>query len=149
MRLIWGIARGQATRPRVKSIRVAGGAGHGVGLVPVVGRPGRLVGDGAVAEFEGLPQQQAQGLGVVAVVVEQPLGIGAEVAAVRRDRRGEVGHEAFEDGGEEPVLVAEVVVDGPLVGLGVRGDAVDAGAGDTVLGELGGRRREDAFPGRG
>jgi hypothetical protein len=53
---------------------------------------------------------------------------------------------AVEDDVEERLLAAEVVVELRLVRPGGRGDAVDAPAGQAVLGELGRRRLEEAFP---
>ena len=46
-------------------------------------------------------------------------------------------------GAVERLLVAEVVVEQPLVGLGARGDGIDAGAVEALLAELVARRLQD------
>lgn len=111
--------------PRVAA-RAAGFGG--VDLVLVVAGAGLFGRDGLVADLQGLPHHQAQGFGVGAVVVEEALGVAGQVVA-GRDGFGEVGQGAFDDDGEELVLVAEVVVDRTLVGLGRGGDTVHPGAG--------------------
>src|SRR5262249_13511163 len=56
---------------------------------------------------------------------------------------------ALEHGIEEPVLVAEVVVDLRLVRVGGGRDALDAGAGDAVRREFLARGLQEPPPGRG
>jgi hypothetical protein len=72
------------------------------------------------------------------VVVEQPPGIAGQVGGVEGHELVEPRDVTGEDGLEQLVLVPEVRVDQRLVAAGGGGHAVDPGAGDAVLGELGG-----------
>src|SRR5262249_27832764 len=60
--------------------------------------------------------------------------------------RRALAHLTGEDLAEEAFLVAEVMVEHPLVDARPAGDAIDAGAREALLGELAQGRREDALP---
>ena len=62
-----------------------------------------------------------------------------------RQRLAAPSEPAAEDLAEEALLRLEVVVEHPLVDLGLGRDRVDAGAGDALGGELAYGRREDPF----
>ncbi len=74
--------------------------------------------------FDGLDRLQ---------VCELQLGFGRADADIGALKNGEI----------QTVLVAEVVIDHPLVGAGFLGDRVDARAGIAFLGELGDGGGED------
>jgi low temperature requirement protein LtrA len=116
---------------------VAHADGGGVGL------RGQVV----TSPLERLPQQQAQQLGVLLVVLVQADRVAGDVVHVHGDGLGDALHGLLQDEGEQSLLVAEVGVDELLVRGGGAGDAVDAGSGDAVLGELGGGGVEDSSAG--
>ena len=90
---------------------------------------------GGVAQIVGPgegDEGRERGLGVHRVEVELRLG-GADIAI------GVLEHRP-----EEIVLVLEIVVDHPLVGLGASRDGIDPRAGEAKPGELGPGGHEDA-----
>ncbi|MNJ73336.1 hypothetical protein D3C77_701210 [compost metagenome] len=59
----------------------------------------------------------------------------------------ELGVDVFQDADEQLLLVAEVVIDHPVVGFGQRRNLLDASAGVTLLAEDLHRRLQDAATG--
>ena len=97
-----------------------------------------------------LDRHQSQEVGVGFVVIEGQLcqlangGLGRQVLDVEGLLRiAQLGVGALQDGDVQPLLAAEVVVDHALGGAHAIGDLVDAGAGVTAFGELGGGDLED------
>ena len=94
--------------------------------------------------------EQADELGVLDEVapgeereLAQPL-LGIAVAEVeRRLGAADAGIGVLEHDEVERLLVAEVVVEHPLVGAGARRDRIDPGAAEALLGELPRRGGED------
>ena len=121
----------------------------------MVGLRAPAAGGGAQASLEAGPRHEAEEVRMVEGVAEEPAGVGRQVTGVDRHHIDDPVDVGVHDRVEEAVLVAEVVVDEPLVCPRGRGDSVDARAGDPALCELGGcgrqepllrRRRVPAWP---
>ena len=98
--------------------------------------PRRLALDGAVADGECFPLDQSDPVHVLAGKRE-PVGQGlTRVVGRPRRPRHPLLELTAQDLAEEVVLVAEVVVEHPLVDAGAAGDAVDARARQALGGEL-------------
>jgi len=115
--------------------------------LPTAGK-GRRLDEQLVTALQAVPGGQAHHVGELVVAAGQPLGVAGQVGHVQRDTRDDLADDRGEDRVEQAVLAPEVVVDLRLVAARLRRDAVDAGAGDAVGGELGGRGVEDAALGR-
>ncbi len=94
--------------------------------------------------MEPRPRGDAPGARVVDEVVVQPNGVFDEVG-VDGHGMGEPVEAGLHDLVEEGILVAEPGVDALLARFRGLGDAIDAGAGDAVLGEFGRSRFEHAL----
>jgi len=81
-------------------------------------------------------------------VVVDAAGVSGQVRGVEPDRFGHCREFAAGDEAVERLFAAVIGVDAFLAGPRGLGDALDPGTGDAVLGELGGRRSDDAVAGR-
>ncbi|MGX1250608.1 hypothetical protein RKD48_003119 [Streptomyces ambofaciens] len=89
-----------------------------------------------LGQFHAAPRDQAVVVRAGREVVEEDAGITGQVGRIQLSRLDERRRLAFGDVRVKGFLAAEVRVDTLLARPGLLGDAVHAGAGDPVPGEL-------------
>src|SRR5262249_13184178 len=107
--------------------------------------PLALAEDATVAGVERLPLHEAHPVAVAAHDVEPERETAGRILGRGGDGHRPLAQLAGENLAEEILLVAEVMVEHPLVDAGAAGDAVDAGARETFCRELSQRGGKDAL----
>src|SRR5262245_27039140 len=85
---------------------------------------------------------------MIQMEVEQPTRVRWEIRGIDGDGADPLLVDVVENGIKETILVAEVVIDQPLVRVRLSRYPIDSRAGDAPLDELPRGRLEESLPGR-